>query len=779
MSTSSPTLKPLATARPKISRRGQILARLPHWVWAFFTSLTVTLIYTRNLVTHLGNAVPQGGTDIYENLWNYWWMRHALFDLHTDPFHTDFLYYPAGVSLRLHSFQPFLSGVAALLYYIFGQILTLNLMILASLTLGVWGAYLLFHYIGGSKLAAFAGGLVFVFCNSYLWDYLQSGQTNLIALEWLPLYTLCLLRALDNQPRLKLNIALAIIFLLVASLCDWYYALHLILLTAVVTAFYLIFRARDWRARRDVLLKAVVIGVVYLLLISPIILPMLAQARAQPWLAPSADQSLDHSVDLLSFVIPNDHSWLYGWLAQKLPLPFYQHYDPTTGIGFYNPTGVDGSFNPGLIPLGLAIFALVLTWRRRKSRQDTPKVGVWLTLALFFGIMALGPELHLDGQDLSLVKLPYWLLYRLPFLNIARDPGNFLVPYDLALGALTAIGLTQLGAWLNQKFEQRPRLSRWQPALLSGFLLTTLIGSEFLSVDLPVDIIAVPKFYQQLASDPANYAILELPAYKQNGGVEHFAMYYQTFHQKQLFGGQLARDHKRTGPLDLLKHSPVFHETLLDKRADFASQHDILPAPDLFHWSLSILNYYQVRYIVTYPHSMNEQQTADAQDFLRQTIGKNAPPIYSDETITAYSVPPAGADQQVPAQFLDIGNGWFEAQSDATHTWRWAKSGGPSEIYIMNLTNAPVTVDLQFDAFGPKTSRLLQIALNTEPIATYNLAANGANQHFDMKPTLAPGNNVITFLSSEPLITTSNLDPKANDQRALTFAVSNVSLAKP
>ncbi len=779
MSTSSLPVKQVDGASPQISRYGQILTHLPHWVWAFFASLTVTLIYTRNLAMHLGNAVPQGGTDIYENLWNYWWMRHALFDLHTDPFHTDFLYYPAGVSLRLHSFQPFLSVVAALLYYIFGQILTLNLMILASLTLGVWGAYLLFHYIGSSKLAAFAGGLVFVFCNSYLWDYLQSGQTNLIALEWLPLYTLCLLRALDNQPRLKLNIALAIIFLLVASLCDWYYALHLILLTAVITAFYLLFRARSWQARRDVLLKAAIIGVTYTILISPIVLPMLAQARAQPWLAPSADQSLDHSVDLLSFVLPNDHSLLYGWLAQKLPLPFYQHYDPVTGKGFYNPTGVDGSFNPGLIPLGLAIFALVIAWRRRKNQQDGPKVGVWLTLAAFFGIMALGPELHLDGQDLSLVKLPYWLLYRLPFLNIARDPGNFLVPYDLALGALTAIGLTHLLAWLGQKFAKRPRLKRWQPALLSGLLLTTLIGSEFLSVDFPVGIISVPKFYQQLADDPASYAILELPAYKQSGGVEHFAMYYQTFHQKQLFGGQLARDHKRAGPLDLLKHSPVFHETLLNGKADFASQRDILPAPDLFRWSLSILNYYQVRYIVTYPHSMNERQTADAKDFLRQTIGKTALPVYSDETITAYSVPPAGADQPAPAQFLDIGDGWYGAESDATHTWRWAKGGGPSEIYIMNLTNAPVTVDLQFDAFGLKTSRSLQVALNTAPVATYNLAVDGASGHFEIRPTLAPGNNIITFQSPEAPITPFSLDPKANDQHALTFAVSNVTLAKP
>jgi hypothetical protein len=173
---------------------------------------------------------------------------------------------------------------------------------------------------------------------------------------------------------------------------------------------------------------------------------------------------------------------------------------------------------------------------------------------------------------------------------------------------------------------------------------------------------------------------------------------------------------------------------------------------------------------------MNDQQLKDAQDFLRQTIGKNPPPVYSDDTITAYAVTQAPTDQQAPAQFLDIGDGWFGVEKSKDQTWRWAKSGGPSEIYAMNLTKNPVTVKLNFSAFSFKTDRSLQVALNNSTITSYNLSATGGNQNFELSLTLAPGNNIITFSSPQAAVVPSKLDPTAKDDRQLTFALSNLKL---
>lgn len=32
-------------------------------------------------------------------IWNFWWFKHAIFELHTNPFYTNYLFWPEGISL--------------------------------------------------------------------------------------------------------------------------------------------------------------------------------------------------------------------------------------------------------------------------------------------------------------------------------------------------------------------------------------------------------------------------------------------------------------------------------------------------------------------------------------------------------------------------------------------------------------------------------------------------------------------------------------------------------
>ena len=41
--------------------------------------------------------------DRAQNVWNLWWTKAALLDLHTNPFHTDLLLYPQGADLYFHT----------------------------------------------------------------------------------------------------------------------------------------------------------------------------------------------------------------------------------------------------------------------------------------------------------------------------------------------------------------------------------------------------------------------------------------------------------------------------------------------------------------------------------------------------------------------------------------------------------------------------------------------------------------------------------------------------
>ena len=121
----------------------------------------LAVLFTWPLLLNLGgNGLAPGvmTEDRSQNLWNLWWVKTALLDLHTDPFVTDRLWYPTPVSLRFHTlnifnglisipFQPFLSLPAIL-----------SGIVLVSFILAGWGAYLLITYMLARTLAGVPSG---------------------------------------------------------------------------------------------------------------------------------------------------------------------------------------------------------------------------------------------------------------------------------------------------------------------------------------------------------------------------------------------------------------------------------------------------------------------------------------------------------------------------------------------------------------------------------------------------------------------------------------------
>ena len=744
------------------------------WLIELGLAFLISLLFTRNLVFNLTDKVPTDGSDVYENLWNYWQWQHNFFERHVNPYFTDYVYYPTGINLYLHSFQPLVSVQAVFLGLFFGPLAALNLVILLALTLATWGAYRLFLYLVGQRLAGWVGAVVFVWCNPWLWDYLKSGQVNLVSLQWLPFYTLALLKSFDTDGRRQwLWAGFASLCLLACSLTEWYYTLHLVILTIVVTFFYMLVRRQGWRARGLIFGKAALIGGVWLVLVSPLLVNMLSQANNRQWLVPSQSQTVLRSVDLLSFGLPNSHNPFYGGLVQALnPASFYTN---------YNPSGVDGSFNAGYVPLGLAVVAVVAGLRFRRL-----KVGLWLWLAAIFGLLALGPVLHLGGQTFDGIKLPYWYLYNVPGLNISRDPSNFSVPYTLALAALASLGFRQVWEWAGR---QKPLRLGWlsrsvRPATALSLVLIVLIGAEFASLDIPMGLDDVPAFYRTtLAADPADYAILELPSYVQDSGLEHRRMYYQTFHHKKLLGGQLARDHKRLGPTDFLTHSSLFPEALLTDSGIAPAASDFLTRPDYPTQSASVLNYFNIRYIVTYPGVITTpDEKAQAASFLHRALGPDPRPVYSDQTITAYKVPPVSASS--PSVLADVGQGWFKPDSAGGQTWRWGQFGQSAEVYLLNLTDQPRKVTLSFAAFSYAVPRNMRLTLNADhDLITYPLPASSPGQPHNEKSLslqveLKPGNNILTFYTFEPPVIPANLPNSPDpDGRKLAYGIRDFKVS--
>ena len=231
----------------------------------------LTLVMTYPLVRRFTSAIPGDGFDGWQNYWNLWWVRQALLVEHTHPWFTDMLYAPVGVSLLFHTLNLF-NGLTTLpIQLAWGLFPAYNSAVLFSFAMSGLGAYLLARTVLGprsSRLAAFAAGVIFTFSPFHIAHLL--GHMQVISMEWVPFFALYLLRTVEsankesanqrittNQRTSRFthftftltchNLLLAILFLVLVALCDWYYVLYCLIFTAVVFVWVAV---RAWRARR-------------------------------------------------------------------------------------------------------------------------------------------------------------------------------------------------------------------------------------------------------------------------------------------------------------------------------------------------------------------------------------------------------------------------------------------------------------------------------------------------------------------------------------------------
>jgi len=519
----------------------------------------LTLLLTDPIASRLFTEVPGGG-DAWQHIWNLWWVRESLLDLHTNPYHTDLLYYPQGVNLYFHTLVLTAGLVGIPLQLLgFNLIATYNLVILSSFVLAGYGAFLLCHYLTANPWASFVGGLVFTF-SPYHFAHVY-GHMNLVSLQWIPFYVLLLLKALDApsvsnlaraEPRAAQTglreryrglwfAAGAGALLAVNAYTEWLYAIFLVILTGLLLAWRVLVPAErqvlvervGWR---NLGLRIVVALGVFFLLVSPIFFPTLAEA-GRGYAQQPPRETLVYSSDAVLAFTPSELHPVWGKSSQEFAnrlAPYTPMKHPSERVVFL-----------GYTVLALAAYGL-WRWRRRLS------VLFWGFTALLTWLLSLGPILQIMGKSRFtvfevVVPLPYLLLYKLPLFSIMRTPARLTVLTMLALGVLVAFALKAL----LEKFQvqgpksESPALNL-EPGTLNSVLnwrsglalaLAALILFEFLSTPYPT----VPPgwgvpIYSRIAQEPGRFALLELP-------LRPFGDYmaYQTIHGKPIIGGYLSR----------------------------------------------------------------------------------------------------------------------------------------------------------------------------------------------------------------------------------------------
>ncbi len=762
------------------TRRSRLL--ISPTLWALVAALVLAALYGRVALLNLGVGVVGGDLDGYENLWNDHWVRTALLDLHRNPFFTDYLYYPTGISLRYHTLNP-LNGLFAIpLWPLLGSVATTNLKFLLSMALTTFCAYLLFKDLTGHALGAFAGAAVFTYANDQLYGFYSFGQAEKLAAWWFPLY-LCFMYRTLHRPRWGRYIAASVLTLLAMSLTDWQYVLYAVIVTIGYFGFSL-FTRQIWAAKRLLFFKLAGIGLVWLGIVwFPLLWPMLIEARDNPWLAVS-DQAGFRSRALSQFfeIIPGSAT---------------------------RPLG-----NPGYLVLGLTLAGLFLLWRGKPgvNQRERELIVFWAIAAGLASLLTLGPRLKLvPGDEDTGIPMPYALLYKLPILNIGRDPERFYIIALIGFGLLLAFVLRQLLPLATQFVSSRlARLKLFSASsgkiasgLISGLLvfgiLAITLGSFVVKAgEVRVDPPDWPAFYYELAKDNETYAIMELPLFAEDKGRgEDTYEAYQSIHGKPRLGGRLARDHKLTNPNNFTKQATLFRDFFWATRNQNVIEGfrpsktpDLLPTPDYKDWGLPLLNYYKVRYIILYPEALRDtgpQAFGAAQTMVKRVLGEKVQPVYQDAKLIAYRVP--DAPTPIVPVFIDLASeGWYTTEKNPTApAFRWVNAcnnnlaessrqfdkceNRAGELLVFNLSQKTRRTRIQFTTFNYQQPRDLKIAINGFQAESFRLEA-GASREVSLELDIPPGLNKLTIASPQPPVPVNQKD----DNRLLSFGLNQVRL---
>jgi len=377
-------------------------------------------------VTWLVDGELQSTRDAGAYVWGFWWMAHSVEHL-SNPWFTRAITAPVGVQLGYHALMPLVGVVMMPVTVLFGPSASYNLLSVLTPGLLCYAMYRAARLWLRSETGAIAAGGFFGLSSIMTWHAWY--QLNLAAgVLFLPLALEAAVR-LRRDPSRKRAIILGVV--VGASLLTDQESAVLVAILVLLTLLPWLARpgAPGWPRR---LAATGVAAVVALGVASPQIAAMVAQSRAGGATFPAGAVAVDYEfsgADLSGLFAVSPRVTRLGLTALR-------------PISYRGPV-LDGVLTFGLALTALAVFGLIVSWRRRSA---------WLLALLWLGsaALALGSVLRIGthfyvplavvwhGVRLSAV-LPYTWFVHLPGLAGFREAGRLtmlgIVPASLLAGA--------------------------------------------------------------------------------------------------------------------------------------------------------------------------------------------------------------------------------------------------------------------------------------------------------------------------------------------------------
>jgi len=704
-------------------------------IFVFISYIFLTIVFTYPVF--FSDMVPGGG-DVYFYLWDLWWFKKALLSA-SSPYFTQYLFYPTGINLAFSAITPFNGIFSIPLQFVFGLTKTYTILWLTSFIISGYGTYLLVKYLTGNSKAAFISGLIFMFSPYHFAHSL--GHLNLLSIEWIPFYVLFLLKTINEKS--SKNAIYAAFFLLLVFLSEYTYAVYL----SFFTVFFLLYYAyedKNYIVNKFVIKKLSLMGICFIFLSFPFAYPLFKELLVSKSSYMYNGGFVAFSADLLGFFIPSKFHPVFNQFVD----PIYQNF---TG------NAAESTVFAGYTVIILSAIAFL--------KIKTKEIKFWVLSTVICFIFCLGPLLHINGiftgkiEDINFaIPLPYAIIMKIPIISIARVPSRWDAIVMLNLSVLSGYGLSYIfKKFENQSFRDRPT------STYITIIFASLILFEFLFIPYPMANTDVPEFYRSLSKNPEDFAIFEIP-----GLVGHLAfpeyMYYQTVHGKKLISGYT---HVPESCTKFMENTPLIDDLnfmYLSPKELKAAHNDILNQ-DIKEIGPSILNYYNIKYVILHESYMTEDQLKYSTNLLKESVD-DEPIYYKNDSMSVYRV------KSLPIKpFQSLGDGWQNLEEWNGVPTRWISSNASLFIY----SNGNYSAKLRFHALSFHRARTLNICSENSVISALEVPAGFIS--FEVPLKLHKGENSIRFqvldVSERPCdIPVLN----STDSRNLGVAIQNVTI---
>ena len=468
----------------------------------------------------------------------------------------------------------------------------------------------------------------------------------------------------------------------------------------------------------------------------------LAAVLTAPFLLPFAWRSLSGQLSYLRMAGTVDYSAdLLGLVTPALSHPIWGRWASfrawaTAVIGRGN--ALENTVYLGVVTLLLAGWGIRRRWTEARF---------WLILGLVGVVLSLGPVLKIGGLQTSL-PLPYALLQRSPFYKWGRIPGRANETIVLPLAVLASFGTMSL-------LEPLRRLGKPWQGWLTTALSVLILFDCVVAWPFPAMDASVPDFYQRMAHEPIDFAVLDLPQWPTwLREASNRAMRYQTVHQHKIVGGYVWRL-----PEGLEGGMKALQELVLPPLTE-----DMIPRPSPEE-ALQALNRYHIRYVVLHKGVWTTEEDEESLASLRRLLGE---PFYDDQRLAAFLVPEMEVEKE--DSLMALSYGWYQVEDADSNPTRWLKDEGT--LYVHRLTEGRYR--LHFVASPFRGPRHLEVTVNGQAMADFEVKGW---QEFATSPfTLAKGQNDIAFRVAEGCEVPAEVEAGSNDRRCLSVLFQNVRL---